>query len=925
MTHPRRLCWTAWPFRFTTVLVAVLLVGSGVSVARQKHESNRMPTKITVVEGITEYRLHNGLQVLLFPDHSKPTVTVNVTYMVGSRHEGRGEAGMAHLLEHMVFKGTPTYKNIWGALEDHGARFNGTTWVDRTNYFETLPASDENLEFAIHMEADRMVNSTISGDELAKEMTVVRNEFEMGENNPIRVLDERMMSAAYLWHNYGKSTIGNRSDIERVPVENLRRFYKRFYQPDNAMLVVAGKFDPVKTLKLITKHFGAIPRPTRVLETTYTEEPAQDGPRFVSLKRVGDVAAAGVLYHTPAGSHPDCAAVQILEDVLTNEPSGRLYKALVKTGKATRVFGYAYAWAEPAVLQIMARIRLDQDARGVLDEMTRIVEGVAKAGITDEEVERIKTRRLKNIKLALTNSGRIGVQLSEWAALGDWRMFFIHRDRLKAVTTADVQRVAEKYLLESNRTAGLFIPTKDPVRATVPPTPDVAKIVSGYKGTETIEQGEVFAATPENIEKRTKRVTLPSGIKLAMLSKETRGNSVHATFRFHFGSQKALTGHTTALEFISTMLMRGTTERDYQGLRDEIDRLQSRINVFGGTGTFSASIESDRKNIVAAIELVGEILRRPAFSHDEFEIARKERLAGLEENLSDPRALGFNMLTRKMNPWPVDSIHYVPTIKEQIERLKSLSLGTVQDLYKRFYGAGNVEVAVVGDCDEKAVTAAITRALGAWKSPAPYTRIAKPYRPIQAGSEKILTPDKQMAVVGTGATFAMRDDDTDYPALRFASYILGQSAKSRLLNRLRHKGGLSYGAGAMFRVNSQDRRTSLLGYAICAPQNAAKAQTALREEIQKWIAEGITEEELTEGQKSYALKFENNLANDRFVVRNLVSGLEIDRTIRFEADLQKKIQQLSRADIQRILKKRMAGTPFVEMMAGDLEKATPED
>lgn len=877
------------------------------------------PRKLITVEGITEYALDNGLQVLLFPDPSKPTVTVNVTYRVGSRHEGRGEAGMAHLLEHMVFKGTPTYENIWGALEDHGASFNGTTWVDRTNYFETLPASDENLEFAIHMEADRMVNSYISAEELAKEMTVVRNEFEMGENNPVGVLSERMMSAAYLWHNYGKSTIGNRSDIERVPATSLRRFYEKYYQPDNATLVVAGKFEVPKALGLISKYFGTIPRPTRALETTYTQEPTQDGPRFVQLERVGDVAAAGLVYHVPAGSHEDLPAVQILEDVLTNKPAGRLYKALVETGMASSVRGTAFAWAEPGVMEIMAEVRLDQDVRAVLDKMKRVVEGVATANITDEEVERIKTQRLKNIKLALTDSGRIGVRLSNWVALGDWRMFFIHRDRIKKVTTADVRRVAQAYLVPSNRTAGLFTPNKSPIRATVPPTPVVADIVKGYKGTETIETGEAFVATTDNIERRTKRLTLQNGMKVALLPKETRGDAVRASFQLHYGTEQGLTGHTTALELIPTLMMRGTTEHDYQALRDEIDRLQSRINVFGGVGAVSASIESDREHIVPAIALLGEILQKPAFAHDQFDLVIKEELAQLEEGLSDPRARGFNVLARAMNPWPPDSIHYVPTLEERIERVKSASLGDVRDLYTRFFGASHLEVSVVGDFDEAGVKAALNRVFGGWISPSRYARIAKPYRPIQAQSETILTPDKQMAIVAAATPLAMRDDDPDYPALRFASYILGESAKSRLLNRLRHKGGLSYGAGASLRVDDQDKRGSLTGYAICAPQNAVKAQDAMREEIQKWIAEGITDEELTEGKNSYALRFENRLASDRFVVGQLVSGLETGRTFQYHADLLERISRLTRADIQRVLAKRMALSPFFEVKAGDLE------
>src|SRR5205807_9716062 len=199
----------------------------------------------------------------------KPLVTVNMTVLVGSRHEGYGETGMAHLLEHMLFKGTPSHPNVPKALRDHGARFNGTTWVDRTNYFETMPASDANLEFGIKLEADRLLHSFIRREDLALEMTVVRNEFEMGENSPEGILNQRMMAIAYEWHNYGKSTIGNRADIERVPVDNLREFYRKFYQPDNCMVVVAGKFDESKALLLVQKYFGSIKKPDRQLPITY--------------------------------------------------------------------------------------------------------------------------------------------------------------------------------------------------------------------------------------------------------------------------------------------------------------------------------------------------------------------------------------------------------------------------------------------------------------------------------------------------------------------------------------------------------------------------------------------------------------------------------------------------------------------------------
>src|SRR5579862_4570989 len=243
--------------------------------------------KKATIAGITEYDYANGLRVLLFPDPSSPKVTVNMTYLVGSRFEGYGETGMAHLLEHMNFIETTNGRSVKKELTDHGAQWNGTTDYDRTNYFETITAGDDNLKWALGLEADRMVNMRIEKQLLDTEMTVVRNEFERGENSPERVLEERVIATAYLWHNYGKSVIGSLADIEKVPIDKLAAFYRKYYQPDNAVLVVAGQFDESKALAWVAETCGAIPRPTRKLDATYTVEPAQDGERYVELKRVG--------------------------------------------------------------------------------------------------------------------------------------------------------------------------------------------------------------------------------------------------------------------------------------------------------------------------------------------------------------------------------------------------------------------------------------------------------------------------------------------------------------------------------------------------------------------------------------------------------------------------------------------------------------
>lgn len=901
----------------------LLLTGLVVAPALVRAEPGA-PKKITSVEGITEYQFPNGLRVLLFPDPSKPTVTVNITYFVGSRHEGLGETGMAHLLEHLVFKGTPTHENIWGLLEDHGARFNGTTWVDRTNYFETLPATDENLEFALKMEADRMVNSYIRKSDLDTEMTVVRNEFEMGENYPAGILSERMMSTAYLWHNYGKSTIGSREDIERVPIENLQAFYKKYYQPDNAMLVVAGKFEPEKTLGLISKYFAGIPRPTRTLVEPYTVEPVQDGERHVILRRNGDVGVVSALYHTCPGSHADYPAVDALEHILTNQPSGRLYQALVESGLAASVRGNAYGWKEPGVIEFAAEVRLEQNPDPVLAKMIEVLEGFAAKPVTDEEVNRAKAARIKAIELNLTRSDRIGVELSEWAAMGDWRLFFIHRDRVNALKTEDVQRVATNYLLQSNRTSGIFYPTKDPIRTTNPPAPDVVALVKDYKGSEEMTAGEAFDATPENIEQRTKRSELPGGLKIATLSKGTRGKAVRAVLTLRFGNEAEFKGKTTAMSFVAPMLMRGTTKHTYQQIRDELDRLKARVSVFpGGPGTVMVRIETTRENFVPTLQLVAEILREPTFPAEEFDVIKKERLAQYEQQLSDPQALAFNSVMRRLAPYKPDDIRYQPTIQEEIDRINAVTLDDVKGLYKKFYGASNGEFAAVGDFDESAVTNALQDLLGNWKSPTKFERIVTPCpKNPQTGEDVIFTPDKKMAIVGAGLNVEMRDDDPEYPALHVANHVLGSSAKSRLLNRLRQKEGLSYGAGSFFSADDLDKRGMLMGYGICASENANKAYDVLLEEMGNWNKDGITDEELADAKKSLAQDLKSNMANDFFVAGELANGLYVGRTMEYHAKLNDHIQGLSKDQIKQVIAKYIDQSRLVKVKAGDIQKPT---
>jgi len=902
-------------------VVALLISAFSNVVTVPSAKADEEPVFVRAVEGIAELKLANGMQVLLFPDVSKPTVTVNLTFFVGSRHEGYGEAGMAHLLEHMLFKGTAARPAIPAELTKRGAQFNGTTWLDRTNYYETLSASDENLEFAISMEADRMINSLIKAEDLASEMTVVRNEFERGENSPQRVLMQRVFSMAYEWHNYGKSTIGNRADIERVPVENLRRFYTRFYQPDNAMLVVAGKFDPQKAVALIQQHFGAIPKPDRVLDTTYTEEPAQDGDRLVIVRRVGEVPFAEVAYHIPAGGHPDYPAVDLLTTIMASEPSGRLYDNMVKRRLAAGVFGSSFALHDPGIMLFGAQAAPGTDGSTMLQNLIETIESSIEKPFTAEEVERARQEMLRQREIQVADSQGLAIQLSEWGAQGDWRLFFIYRDRLEKVTPEDVNRVASTYMIRSNRTAGLFEPTKEVERATVPGTPNIAEMIGDYAGRADVAQGEEFDASPEGIESRLERAKLSSGIKVTLLPRKTRGSSVTLRLNLRYANLKDLDGLAVAAKMLPQLLDRGTENFTRQQISDELNNYRADMSVSGDAGNLSVTVQTNRENLVPVLGVVREILRKPKLPAEELELIREDMLSGMANRVSDPVAIAMNTVTRKMAPYEAADPRYIPELKEDLERVKGVTIEQIQDIYGRLIGASVGELTVIGDFDKDLVVPAVEEFTKGWKSVVPFERIPRVSVNNEVGDfTKINTPDKANAAYFAAMTLPMKDSHPDYPALAIGNFVLGSGGlSSRLADRVRQKDGLSYTVQSNLAPSAVDERTSFYIFAISNPENSTKLHEAIQEELKRLVDAGITQEELDQAKEGYLQSQQVTRTEEMSLIPLLEAYAFIGRDMNYVADYETKIRNLTVEDVNAALKKHIKPERLFIVSAGDFK------
>ncbi len=865
------------------------------------------------VGGISEYRLENGLKVLLFPDDSSAKLTVNITYLVGSRNENYGETGKAHLLEHMLFKGSPKVADVNAEFTKRGANSNAITRTDITNYYEVLPASDDNLKFAIMLEADRMVNAFLRKEDLDKEFSVVRNEYERGENEPGQVVAKRLFAVAYDWHNYGKLPIGNRADIENVDLERLRAFYKMYYQPDNAVLLIAGKFDPAMALLTIKNEFGAIPKPLRKLPKINTLEPTQDGERSVVVRRKGEIQLMMAAYKGPGALHPDSLALAYASTILGHVPSGRLHKKLVESQQAVAVGAQSLPYGDPSPLILIAAQKAGENVDALREKLITEIESFAQAAPSEEEMQR--TRRLldNGYESVLAQPERIGLSLSTYIGLGDWRLFFYGRDLLATVMPADVQRVAAKYFVRDNRTVATFLPEDTPKRSEITAAPTAATVLADWKPNVKVAQGEAFEASAKNIDTRT-RVTQIGGLKVAMLSKKTRNESVQVRINLRWGDEASRTGRENVLELTNGTRTLGTTKFTRAALADELQKRKLR----GGITSF----ETNRSDIVSAIDLAAQVLREPNFPEAELEQVRKSALTSIELSKSDPGARAQDRMRGHFNAYPAGHPNYQNSIAEGEAFIKRFTRAELVAAQNDFAGASRGEIVIVGDFDVDAVTAALQKAFANWPSKAPYARIAAKIATPVSINEWIDTPDKENAVIQMRTTFAMQRDDPDYPALFVADAIMGGSGlDSRITGRIRGKEGLSYGIGSSFSVGVWYPVASWSVGGTAAPQSIAVVERAVLEEINKARDSGFTAEEVSKVHKQVRANYDSNYASDSAVAGMWMDRL--DRDLKF-ADFETfvaKVQAVTPAQAQAAFRKYVDPAKLSIVKAGDKKKA----
>ena len=722
------------------------------------------------------------------------------------------------------------------------------------------------------------------------------------------------------------------------------------------MLILTGRLDETKTLQAVADSMGKIPRPTRKLEQTYTLEPSQDGERFVELRRVGQGQDLMLAYHGPAAGHPDSAALQVLAGILSGgggggrggrgggAGEGRLAKALVDTKMANSASMNFRGQHDPGLIMLSATLSKDQSLDDVRKRMIEVLNDVIANPPSKEEVDRVTTGLLRNLENSLSDPQAIATgALNEAVADGDWRLMFLQHDRLKDVSPQDVVRVAKTYLKASNRTVGYYIPDAAPDRTVVPPTPDLESLLKDHKSTVTISHAEVFDPTPMNIEKRLVRSKLSNGMKVVMLPKKTEADMVDATIELRFGDATALAGKNAVAQVAGSLLSSGTKSKTREQLADEMRKLNARIQVTGGGGggfagrgggrgapggggggvnTAMASIRVPAANFVAALKLAAEMLKDPSFPQAEFDRVVQPRLKAMENPETEPTQLATETLTRHLSPWKAGDVLYPRTRVEQLADMKAVTLDDVKKFHSQFYGANYGVFAVVGPVDAKATEAAAEQLLGNWNTAMAYQPIVARYMAVTAINRKIETPDKANAQFEAGLRMKLSQTDPDYPAMVLAGYMFGGPITSHISDRIRNREGLSYGANARIAVPLEGDSSLLSGTVSLNPANGPKVEASFQDELAKTLKEGFTAKEVEEAKKAYLDSRSVGRSQDAALLNVLVTNAQLDRTMNWDEELERKIAALTPAQISSAFRKHVDASALTIVKAGDFQAAS---
>jgi zinc protease len=907
--------------------------------------------RLETLEGITRYRLKsNGMTLLLAPNHAAPVFTFLVVYHVGSRNEAPGNTGSAHLLEHLLFnKSTEHFGRANGhrtfqeVLFEAGADFtstNMTTWYDRMTGYSTLPA--DKLELAMRVEADRLGRGLILDSERQPEMSVVRNEYEIGENDPSNALNKAVLAAAIVAHPYHWDTIGYRSDIEGVSTDTLRRHYRNFFWPDNAEAILVGDVDTHAALALFDREFGAFPRSDRPIPQVITVEPPQEGERRVTVKRPGQLGIVQIAWIRPGALHPDFVPLDVLSGILGDGINSRLYQALLETGLASEVSSQNYTLRDPYPLIAEALVSPTATHEQVEAAMKRAVYDVAREGVTAAELERAKRQIEVAVVRGRDGTYNLAASLGEAVASADWKWFVGYVDAIRAVTADDVRRVAATWLVPDHATVGWFVPgvAAEPaagpagarpeagaaVKGTAAPAVQSAA-VAGAAGAASATQeaavepavGGPAARAPQKARfaSRTLHRVLPNGIIVDVVP-NPQVPTVALQGVVLAGDMTAPGAMPALPDLTAMMLQRGTDSRSKLEIAAELDGAGARLELQSGLQGTTITGSALARDLPLLLGVLADELRRPAFPGDELAKAKLELRSDVLRAAESTSRRAIERLNQLV--FPAGHPYHPPGTEQMLESIVALTRDDLVAFHASRYVGSSLILAISGDVDADQTAALVEELFGGMPEGTRPVFDQPRLSPGPPAREVVTMPGKANMNFVYGHASGLRRSDPDYEAALLANAALGQtSLSSRIGRRVRDTEGLSYSLYSRFLSSDVLDGVWLVNVAV-APQNLSRALRSTREEIERYAREGITPEELEVQKGFFAGNYQVRLGSNAGIAAALVEAEKFGYGPGYLDEFPARIRAVTREQVDRAIRTRLHPQALKLVVAGDADR-----
>lgn len=802
------------------------------------------------LEGVSEYRLANGLRVVLYPFNDRSETTLAVVYGVGGRDDVPGLTGHAHLLEHMLFKGTPSTPDVARAFRERGMRWNAITSLDATTYFASFAGDDpERLDWLIGLEAERMTQATFTQSDLDVEIAVVRNELDIHMSSPYASVLDAVRASVFHVHPYGRSVIGERSDIDRADLAHLRQMYSRFYRPDNATVLISGRMDVPRVLGRIAATFGQVARPVEKLARRAPSEPTQIGEREASIRRVGGIDLLLLAYRTPAIHHPDQPALDALSFMLSNNPQGALFRKFVEPQTLATAGASAQRLQQQGLLLIYATPGQGQTLTSTRDAVSTFVENGIEAHLTDALFNEFKALTKAGYERVQRDPAALAQGLVESAAVGDWRLWFAWREQMHRLQLDDVKRVARTYLVRANRTSGLYWPEDKPVGVIMSEAPAIEELVSEITERAAIAEGESIQADPQWLEERTSYWRSSAGLKVGVLNRRSRSDSVELSIVFRFGSPGQAARDPYSGQVWELINDAGSVNRDWPVINKELAKLNATLHVSAQSSGVVVTLSAPRESLDAGVRIVADLLRNPAWSQRAFDRLRSASLATFDAGLNDPVQripMIYAGVVNRARGLAAGDPGYQYSPSEYFDLIRTMTLDKLVASHAR-WGTGDVIATAVGPIDAAELAEIVHAAFAGWRKAEPFTDFVEHHVAIPGQRHHARVKDRPNGMLSATRYFPLTNDAADYWPMVLVSSILADGAMdSRLGVRLRAQLGASYSVEGFLSAPDpmHGDAASFNVQATFAPARAVDVLEAIAQEIDLARRDGFTQSEL---------------------------------------------------------------------------------